>query len=251
MPYSDFSTFWGSAKYLYDIKSDLNKCKQIFVYEGVNQKKYVVKRNFFFLKHGEKDESQLLKAELFIEEKYNQFGLMKLYNASPHSVIPFDFSIIQLPKSNFLIIEILMEYAGVPISNFFPIQDPNLALEYCKQITNAIKFLESFKIQTLAIKPDHILVDNSNDLNIIKFVDIEIGSLEYENQKDEKVKQLKTPQPIYSSPELIILSQNPKPEIQEINPWKCQSYSLGVLMLQLLGFFPNVMNYNDIDKFKI
>ena len=58
---------------------------------------------------------------------------------------------------------------------------------------------------------------------------------------------------IYAALEILkfVIDNNPiiNPEIY--SPWKCQVYSFGILMLQLIGFFSNQMDSKCLDQLKL
>ena len=57
--------------------------------------------------------------EKFIEDKYNEYQLLKVYSACPHSVAPIYFHFVYLVDQKLLVTELLEEYGWESIVNYF------------------------------------------------------------------------------------------------------------------------------------
>ena len=88
---------------------------------------------------------------------------MNIYSQCPFSINPIDFQIIYLIRQEIIITEIYMDYGGYQIQKFDYDKMSNVyevSLRYFYQLTNALKYMECFKIATNEIKNANVLIDN-------------------------------------------------------------------------------------------
>ena len=111
--------------------------------------------------------------------------------------------------------------------------------------------MESLRIAQNEIKKENILVDYVLGKLIVRYINFDIGKIRSLTPKTTNEIGISRFTSFSSAPEIVCNSKNPQSlKENKYSPWKCQIYSLGILMLQLMGFFPTKMNSKDFDNYK-
>ena len=255
--YSNFGKNVGTLNFIKSMEYSIKSEKQILMFNNEKGSSFVLKRfsiKFNFTQEKNDEElAKLNKVEKFIEEMYKENHLVKIYNGNIHSTNHIGFNIIHLPKIKFLVTELLMEYAGVPLKEAIPIDNPSTLIFYFKQMAEILNYLEIFRIAHNDLKQDNFIIDKLPHFNLIRLIDFDIGTYEMNNltYKTHKIYRLKGFTPGYASPEIINSTKKNFHVFENLNLWKCQTYSLGVVILEIICFFSSSnMSFDDFDHYK-
>jgi len=236
---------------------DTSKPYVILYQEKNTSKKYVLKR--FFLKvnlnavlGSGTDEEKQRKGEIdyFIQEKFLEYSLLKLYSSIPYSTNPLFFRIIYLVSQNMIITELMMDFAG---NSFIPENfikcDPSILKDIFKQLVNIVYSLQNLRIEHGDIKPGNIMVDEILGKIVLRLIDFDTAINQSFNLRNHKGMGPRGLTRVYAAPELIYsIANNNINQIEKFDPWKLHIYSVGVIMLKSIGF--NIAN-TEFDSCKI
>ena len=227
-------------KFLVDPPSDN---VQVLLFKGKCKKEYVLKRFAYPPKAEEKSPTELANLEKFIQEKFLEYSLMKLYEACPHSSCPLFFNIVQIKMKNIIVTELLMEYAGIPSEKYVFKTIENL-YDFFKQSAIALKVLEAYKLEHNDIKVQNIMVDTIQDVFLVKVIDFDIGMNQSVTCKTDSTMGVRGISHLYAAPEYIVHLADPasNAKFERVNPWKGQIYSMGIVMLVLMQIVPQKIN---------
>lgn len=251
LPFSDFSKWVENLPSfkVSELFSNGDEMQVIKYFSG--NLSYVLKRFTCYFNSKSSNKEGVNIIEQIIEKKYNEYSLMKIYHGCTFSVHPIAFNIIQIPKQNRIGTEILMYYGGEQFHKFFPMTDMNKLLILLVQACQALNYLQNYRIEQNDLKPANILIDENMDSIILRLIDFDIGRNESLTEKTQ-VKESPTGYTnLYASPEVLPSGNVKKVPPKEINPWKSQIYSLGVVFIEAIGFFPNEMDIKSLDTYKI
>ena len=227
---------------------------QVMLYKGNNDQKYVLKRlckkvnNFLNI-----SEEEYVEMDNFIQNNYLEYSLMLLYNACPHSTTPIFFNILKLSEIHIIATELMMNYAGEAVSQeVFSTSSEKLYNLMC-QMAIALRFLETYKIEHNDIKDTNVLFEEVFGTLVIRLIDFDVGINQTMTCKTGKGMGYRGFTKEYAPPEICIKTSdlNPNSKWTDINPWKAQMYSLGVLGLYLLKFFHIRMNFTKFFSLRI
>ena len=164
------------------------------------------------------------------------------------------FKIVYLSNQNILVTEVIQVYGGIPLSQFTE-RNAKFFSSFVHQMKDILCFQEYWGICQNDLKPDNIIIAISpNEPALVKIIDFDIcENLVFTNNKTI-VSQLRGYSPIYVSPEIFcfvkkvpfVYSKN-----GEINIWKSQIYSFGMILLDLVGFFSKKMEKSKVDDYKL
>jgi len=161
---------------------------------------------------------------------------MKIYNASPNSIIPIDFNIVYLPRQEFLVTELLLSYGGISLVKIVPVSKSEILLEILDQLLHSVNYLECYNIEHNDIKLENILLDQSLDQYIIRLIDFDLARNQSKSLHKSKSRSYHGFTEIYEAPEIYRIFKQNLQKINKYDVWKAQIYSVGITILQLLGY---------------
>lgn len=199
--------------------------------------------------------------EKFIERLDREFYIGKtLGELCPYVAKTFDMKRVDISKSNEIIIEMLMEYGGISLSNLIKeIKSESYFLRIIHQLITALGQLEKFGIAHFDIKPLNIVWNK--DSGMLKIIDFGTSISFYAspqilgtqiNEFSDRITGFTDP---YAPPELFkcIKERN----FKTIVPQKFDVFSFGMTFCELLLKISNCKNdmiclnrnYEDINDF--
>ena len=230
----------------------LDDTQVILISNSKNYEKYIVKRflsSYTYLK------SKYLSLDgiEFIEQKYNEYSLTSQFANDDDKFTdkPIHFEMFLLIDQSFICIEIFQEYAGEPITKYIPITNSETLLSIFKRIIKLLLYLEEKKYPQNDIKCENILFLNSQiDLRLIDF---DIASLNPITVRNNRTTNLTGYSLGYMAPEIkqLLHKEGMNSTNKLINPWKAQIYSLGIVMLRLMGCLTERDLLQNLDVFKL
>ena len=254
-PYSDFSKIVGNLKYLEYIQKNQENKVSVILYENEKRTKFIIKTYWeksIYCSTGNQEDND--KIDFFLSQKYNECKLSQLYSACPHSVSPFDFHFVYLKEKKILLSELLQAYGGESIPKYLVGKKLNSKeiFTILLQITEALNYMECYNIEHNDIKAGNVLVDFALKQPIIKIIDLDIGM-----HQSLTIHNVQRSAPLgytnyYVPPEIIrmIARGDTENDSNKFDPRKSQIYSLGILILQLTGFFSEKV-YATFDNCKL
>ena len=175
---------------------------------------------------------------------------MKINYASPYSVKPIDFGIAYLIKKKTIVTELLLEFGGHSLNYY--IVHPELTIEkiyeILLQITEGLKYMELFKIEHNDIKACNILLDFIMGMPVIKFIDFDAAKKQSFTDLRSTQKGIPGYTGVYMAQELFQAKVKRIINSSLYRPFKCQVYSLGILILHLFHFLPFQERMNEFDQ---
>lgn len=237
-------------EFVCELKSDFQKeisgqiieGTQVIKYSGSpsgKAKYYILKRSYMKVEFS-KNLLLNFSEEKFIAKKFHEYKMMKIFgDFCSYGCKIYGFQIILYEICDYLMTELLMEYAGETISSF-EFQSKEQKFEAFRQSIEALQFLEALRIEHNDIKGSNILIlktEHKHFMNIqIKIIDFDIGEIQSNTKELEKSSNIKGISMEVAPPELI--NSFDKPDSQ-VNPWKAQIYCLAMLFLKILDEFFN------------
>ena len=265
-PFGNFSKLLNS-KYCYKIKknSQHDDAQVIMCNEG-HVAKYVVKRSSISFcyyqelpypnddKRNQSYIENLEKGFRWLEKQYNDYEDNYLLAMSEHFQDVLDFKVVYLSHQNILLAEVIQEYGGISLSEFTQ-RNISFCCAFVHQMKDILCYQQYLLICQNDLKPDNIIVNIlPNEHFLIKIIDFDIcENLVFTDLKTNVLK-LRGYSPIYVSPEIFCFAKkvpfvNSKNE--EIDIWKSQIYSFGMILLDLVGFFSKKMEKSKVDDYKL
>ena len=113
--------------------------------------------------------------------------------------------------------------------------DPIKLLEVFNQLLNSLKYLECYKIEHNDIKLENILIDEILGKMILRVIDFDLAKNQSYTQTSSLRLGLQGYTTIYEEPELYQIAKQKLQNSKSFSPWKAQIYSLGIVMLKLMG----------------
>ena len=247
--FSNFSNQVGELKYVENLKigKSIKYMTKTDHYENEKKIGYIVKSYWDSFDCLTASQVDIDNIECFLSETIKEYKLLQLSSPSPYTIHPIDFHFVFLKEQKILISELIEPYGGQSIRILFGKLDSIGILNILLQLIKALNFFECYHIDHNDIKTDNILVDFVlGKQPIIKIIDLDIANYQSISFNYNKGIDVKGRSPGYVAPEIL---QN----LQFVDdPRKCQIYSMGIVMLELIEFFPNKMKLsgNKFDKLK-
>ena len=218
--------------------------------------KYIVKEQ---LEEKEEDKQLLEDSHIkkFLNEGLKECFISRLIRGHPANVLIYSFAIIKLFKLKILLFEILMENVGMDLKDFLIYYMPHNfnGITYFKQVINIMEYIESKRVAYCDVKSSNFIVDSENNLRIIDFgISQKGGALTVKTQKF--LTTILGFSRGYVSPEVLDFIKRKENKLlkpgEEINPWKADVYSCGILGLLLFGALKEdpYSTFSQLDSYK-
>ena len=231
---------------------------KIFTYQGVPR--YAIKQCWKDYDSTTKDDIIKEQAEYFICENYNQYKIQEQLNLHNYTFTPKDFQITYIysesKKSGYLVTEMLLSYDGMPLDFVELTKGSDFINEVCEifeQVVEAANWCKHDDLENYDINPENIFIfwekfikagqeEKRVRVRVMDFHIREINS--YHQIKGDKGSIIGYSSK-YLSPEIFqYIKETPKIE-RKFDAFKCMVYSIGLVILKLLGFVP--LKYDNFD----
>ena len=253
-----FSYVWKIVGQLsYEGPLIVKMLEQLNQYRNENGCQFIMKRivTYYTLEEEKIGILKLPKILDHLDKGFKEYYISKMVSAHPAGILPIDFKIVQLINSNCLVTEFLMENAGVALTQYM-MKDWMKRLDPVKiftQISNVMRYMENLQIVYNDVKLGNFLIDNAGNLRVIDY-DISQATGFAASTTLTGIQRILGFTDGFVSPEALDFAKRQKLNSlkagENINPWKADIYSCGVLGLCLTRAIKDNGFLQTLDKYK-
>ena len=226
-------------------ESNKNQYQQIFKCHNIYNYPLIVKRRVF--KFTEKIPSNPvtnLDILNFICQSLHEYLIYQIASSYSTGVKAYDLQFTVLRRVNKIISELVMDDGGTTLSdNIREYQsNPKAAIKLLIQASKILCFLKKFNIAHNDLKPENFTIGRNK---FLKLIDFDVSCIRINDKDNTMSNNRKDNGKIrgftegYAAPELSAIMKNDYSKqganIEDIDAWKAEVYSFGILALALVG----------------